>query len=91
MRFRVLTEEEQKKASIVKGNNNEEEQKKAIDEKARLKGDLMAHLDICSCDRLPKIDYISVEYDAGFIKIIPEILRVLAKSAEPTTDQTNKK
>ena len=91
MRFRVLTEEEQKSASIVKGNNNEEEQKKAIDEKARLKGDLMAHLDICSCDRLPDIDYISVRYDAGFIKIIPEILCVLAKSAEPTTDQTNKK
>ena len=96
MRFRVLTEEEQKSASIVEGNNKKKKtieekaiEKKAIEEKARLKGDLMAHLDICSCDRLPDIDYISVAYDAGFIEIIPEILCVLAKSAEPTTDQTN--
>lgn len=62
MRFRALTEQEQ--ADVCSGR---------VD-KDVLKGDKMAHLDICSNDRLVEIDPLSKLYDVGFIRIIPEIL-----------------
>lgn len=65
MRFRALTKEEQDK--VISGELNKEV----------LKGDKMAHLDICSYDRLSVIDTIVCEYDEGFIKIIPSILNAI--------------
>lgn len=62
MRFRALTKEEQEK--VLDGKLDKEE----------LKGDKMAHLDICSNEKLAKIDPIACKYDIGFIKIIPSIL-----------------
>lgn len=62
MRFRALTEEEQKK--VLEGEYDKE----------KLKGDKMAHLDICSFDRLTEVDPVTCKYDIGFIQIIPSIL-----------------
>lgn len=67
MRFRALTEGDQKK--VVNGELD----------KDKLKGEKMAHLDICSTDRLYDIDKIVTEYDKGFIEIIPEIYNTQIK------------
>jgi len=66
MRFRPLTQEEQHK--VLAGEL----------EKDVLKGDKMAHLDICSYDRLFEVDKIVCKYDEGFIRIIPSILQEIA-------------
>lgn len=63
MRFRALEKEEQEK--VIRGE---------IDKDA-LKGDKMAHMDICSFDKLHEIDPIVCKYDEGFIRIIPSILK----------------
>lgn len=65
MRFRALTVQEQ--ADVCSG--------KLI--KEALKGDKMAHLDICSFERLKEIDPVVTKYDEGFIRIIPEILETV--------------
>lgn len=64
MRFRALTEEEQ--AKVVNGELD----------KDKLKGEKMAHLDICSTNRLYEIDEIVTEYDKGFIEIIKDIIPI---------------
>ena len=66
MRFRALTEQEQ--SNVIRG----------IVEKDLLKGDSMAHLDICSYDRLEDIDPLAKLYDEGFIQIIPQILEQIS-------------
>lgn len=63
MRFRALTEEEQN--LVIEGNLDKEV----------LKGDKMAHLDICSFDRLQIIDKAVIKNDRGFIEIIPNLYR----------------
>lgn len=68
MRFRALTKEEQE--NVLKGT---------LDKDA-LKGDKMAHLDICSNDRLIEIDGIGCQYDEGLIQIIPSILTEINQS-----------
>ncbi len=65
MKFRTLTAEEQNRACTIPG------------EKELLKGDKMAHLDICSFERLGEVDFVTKEYDRGFIRIIPEILKAI--------------
>lgn len=65
MRYRALTPEEQRKAAA-----NQEY-------KEELKGCKMAHLDICSSERLCEIDPDVTCFDEGFIKIIPDILKSL--------------
>ena len=65
MRFRILTEDEQK--SVLDGSLD----------KDMLKGDCMAHLDICSYERLAEVDPVVVEYDEGFIRLIPDVLKNL--------------
>lgn len=73
MRFRALTKEEQE--GVVA---------KTMDKEA-LKGDKMAHLNICSFDKLREVDDVACEYDEGFIKIIPTILnRLEIKTQCPT-------
>jgi hypothetical protein len=62
MRFRYLTLDEQKEASH------------SFERKEELKGCKMAHLDICSYDRLRQIDPKVIYLDEGFIKILPEII-----------------
>ena len=62
MRFRALTEQEQ--ADVCSGKLSKE----------ALKGDKMAHLDICSFERLKQVDPVTTKYDEGFIRIIPEII-----------------
>ena len=64
MRFRALTEEEQEQ--VVKG----------VLDKDKLKGEEMAHLDICSTNKLYKIDEKVTEYDKGFIEIITNIITI---------------
>lgn len=56
---------------------NEAEQEEAIRDpriKEILKGSKMAHLDICSYERLKEIDADVVCFDEGFIRIIPDIV-----------------
>ena len=67
MRFRCLTPDEQKKAV-----NN-------LKYKEELKGCRMAHLDICSHDRLHEIDPKAISLDEGFIRIIPKIIRSITQ------------
>lgn len=67
MRFRPLSEEEQN-----------EVQKKKLD-KEMLKGDKMAHLDICSYSKLSDVDSVVKKYDEGFIRILPQILKEIAQ------------
>ncbi len=64
MRFRALTEKEQEK--VVKG----------VLDKDKLKGEEMAHLDICSTNKLYEIDEKVTEYDRGFIEIITNIITI---------------
>lgn len=68
MRFRALTPEEQKKASL-----NPEY-------KEELKGCKMAHLDICSWDKLEEVDPNVVCFDKGFIEILPKIVAEINKA-----------
>lgn len=68
MRFRALTPEEQEKAS-----QNPEY-------KEELKGCKMAHLDICSWDRLKEIDPSVICFDKGFIEILPKIVDGINKA-----------
>ena len=68
MRCRALTKEEQE--NVLKGT---------LDKDA-LKGDKMAHLDICSNDRLVEIDGIGCQYDKGLIQILPSILTEINQS-----------
>lgn len=63
MRYRALTPEEQKKAA---GN---------LEYKEELKGCKMAHLDICSSERLCEVDPNVTCFDEGFIKILPDIIK----------------
>ena len=67
MRFRCLTPDEQEKAM-----NN-------LKYKEELKGCKMAHLDICSFNRLCEIDPKAFCLDEGFIRIIPEIIRSITQ------------
>lgn len=62
LRFRALTQEEQE--NVRNGKLDKE----------KLKGEKMAHVDICSFDKLKEVDEIVCQYDEGFIKIIPSIL-----------------
>jgi flagellar basal body rod protein FlgB len=39
----------------------------------------MAHLDICSCERLEEIDARTIKFDTGLTKILPEIYKSLSK------------
>ena len=80
MRFRPLTEDEQK--SVI---SQPDGQRKAM-EKERLKGE-MAHLDICSWERLQEIDPSVTEYDKGLTDILPHIHKVLSL----TNDTKNEK
>lgn len=68
MRFRALTEEEQEQ--VVKGELD----------KDKLKGEEMAHLDICSTDKLNEIDEIVTKYDKGFIEIITNIITEISNT-----------
>ena len=68
MRFRALTKEEQEQ--VVSGDLD----------KDKLKGEKMAHLDICSTDKLSEIDKIVTEYDKGFIKIITNIITEISNT-----------
>ncbi|MBQ2839677.1 MAG: hypothetical protein IJE73_08635 [Muribaculaceae bacterium] len=68
MRFRALTKEEQKQ--VVSGDLD----------KDKLKGEKMAHLDICSTDKLSEIDKIVTKYDKGFIKIITNIITEISNT-----------
>ncbi len=52
--------------------------------KERLKGEQMAHLDICSFERLKEIDNYVVEYDYGFVRIIPDIVREINQGLDAT-------
>ena len=63
MRYRALTPQEQKRAA---GNQEYKEE---------LKGCKMAHLDICSSERLREVDPDVTCFDEGFIKILPDILK----------------
>ena len=72
MRFRPLSKEEQLKV-----------RNKELD-KDMLKGDKMAHLDICSFDMLSEIDPVVMKYDEGFIRIIPQILEKIRSNDRPT-------
>lgn len=65
MRFRALTKEEQEKVL-----------RKELD-KGSLKSTQMAHLDVCSYERLSIVDDGVQEFDRGFIKIIPRLLKTL--------------
>jgi hypothetical protein len=60
MGFRPMTEEEQRKVLSDLSLKNE------------YKG-RMVLLDLCSNDRLKKIDPVSTAYDEGFMKILPEL------------------
>ena len=65
MRYRYLTPEEQEKAMHSLEYNEE------------LKGCKMAHLDICSYERLCEVDPGIFYLDVGFIRIIPQITRLI--------------
>lgn len=72
MRFRALTKEEQEK--VLKGELT----------KAALKTEKMAHLDICSNEKLADVDDGVQEYDRGFIQIIPKILKIFTFKTDKT-------
>ena len=61
MRFRPLTLEEQKE--LLNGN---------LDKEA-LKGERMAHSNICSWERLKEIDPDAILYDKAMIEALPEV------------------
>ena len=65
MRYRYLTPEEQEKAMH------------SLEYKEELKGCKMAHLDICSYERLCEVDPGIFYLDVGFIRIIPQITRLI--------------
>lgn len=65
MRYRYLTPEEQEKAMH------------SLEYKEELKGCKMAHLDICSYERLCEVDPDIFYLDVGFIRIIPQITRLI--------------
>ena len=68
MRYRCLTPDEQEKAM------------RSLEYKEELKGCKMAHLDICSYERLREVDPDIFYLDEGFIRILPEIIRLITKS-----------
>lgn len=68
MRYRCLTPDEQEKAM------------RSLEYKEELKGCKMAHLDICSYERLREVDPDIFCLDEGFIRILPEIIRLITKS-----------
>ena len=68
MRYRALTPQEQERAA---GNQEYKEE---------LKGCKMAHLDICSSERLREVDPDVTRFDEGFIKILPDILKSVNKN-----------
>ena len=72
MRFRALTKEEQEKVL------NKELTK------AALKTGKMAHLDICSNEKLADVDDGVQEFDRGFIQIIPKILKIFTFKTDKT-------
>ena len=65
MRYRYLTPEEQEKAMH------------SLEYKEELKGCKMAHLDICSYERLCEVDPGIFYLDVGFIRIIPQITHLI--------------
>lgn len=65
MRFRYLTPDEQEKAS------------RSLEFKEELKGCKMAHLDICSYNRLHEVDAKVIYLDEGFIEILPKIVHTI--------------
>lgn len=65
MRYRNLTPEEQEKAMH------------SLEYKEELKGCKMAHLDICSYERLCEVDPGIFYLDVGFIRIIPQITHLI--------------
>jgi hypothetical protein len=67
MGFRPMTEEEQRKVLADLSLKN--------DYKGR-----MVLLDICSNDRLKEIDPVTIAYDEGFMKILPELDELSQKS-----------
>lgn len=72
MRFRALTKEEQEK--VLKGELT----------KAALKTEKMAHLDICSNEKLADVDDGVQEYDRGFIQIMPKLLKIFTFKTDKT-------
>ena len=62
LRYRPLTKEEQQEV-LDAGSNS-------IDVKNRLKRERMAHLDICSWDRLKEVDPEVLQYDYNFVEQI---------------------
>ena len=44
----------------------------------------MAHLDICSNEKLADVDDGVQEYDRGFIQIIPKILKIFTFKTDKT-------
>lgn len=71
MRYRYLTPQEQEKAMLC------------LEYKEELKGCKMAHLDICSYERLCEIDPGIFYLDEGFIRIIPQIISVINNKMNP--------
>lgn len=69
MRYRYLTSQEQEKAMS------------SLEYKEELKGCKMAHLDICSYERLCEVDPAIFYLDVGFIRIIPQIIRLINNQA----------
>lgn len=65
MRYRFLTPQEQEIAMH------------SLEYKEELKGCKMAHLDICSYERLCEVDPDIFCLDEGFIRIIPQIIRLI--------------
>lgn len=65
MRYRFLTPQEQEKAMH------------SLEFKEELKGCKMAHLDICSYERLCEVDPDIFSLDEGFIRIIPQIISLI--------------
>lgn len=70
MRYRFLTPQEQEKAMY------------SLEYKEELKGCKMAHLDICSYERLCEVDPGIFYLDVGFIRIIPQIIRLITNHSK---------
>lgn len=70
MRYRFLTPQEQEKAMY------------SLEYKEELKGCKMAHLDICSYERLCEVDPGIFYLDVGFIRIIPQIIRLITNQSK---------